>query len=201
MLAVNPNWTKFVLIRKPVVSFKSKVNCNWLVSICAKHWADMGLSLQVAAGWWFWTEKLFLKKEGKFSQKHRKCRLLFWKLDKIRLRTNSFKQIQKIWRALFSWNTRFEIRPFALLPAISERLLTTANKTGECVGQVGQVSYCLSRSMLKRSLNLKYAHESIELAHENKRKKSCGKSQPLHEKETPARLLFRAPLGVPHFAT
>ena len=23
---------------------------------------------------------------------------------------------QKIWRALFSWNTRFEIRPFALLP-------------------------------------------------------------------------------------
>ena len=25
---------------------------------------------------------------------------------------------QKIWRALFSWNTRFEIRPFALLPTI-----------------------------------------------------------------------------------
>ena len=24
---------------------------------------------------------------------------------------------RKIWRALFSWNTRFEIRPFALLPA------------------------------------------------------------------------------------
>ena len=23
---------------------------------------------------------------------------------------------RKIWRALFSWNTRFEIRPFALLP-------------------------------------------------------------------------------------
>ena len=23
---------------------------------------------------------------------------------------------QKIWRALFSWNTRFEIRPSALLP-------------------------------------------------------------------------------------
>ena len=26
---------------------------------------------------------------------------------------------QKIWRALFSWNTRFEIRPFALLPTNS----------------------------------------------------------------------------------
>ena len=26
---------------------------------------------------------------------------------------------RKIWRALFSWNTRFEIRPFALLPTKS----------------------------------------------------------------------------------
>ena len=26
---------------------------------------------------------------------------------------------RKIWRALFSCNTRFEIRPFALLPTIS----------------------------------------------------------------------------------
>ena len=30
----------------------------------------------------------------------------------------------KIWRALFSSNTRFEIRPFALSPTISELLLT-----------------------------------------------------------------------------
>ena len=36
--------------------------------------------------------------------------------------------------------------------------------------------------MLKKSLNLKYAHESIELAQENKREKSCGKSQPLMKK-------------------
>ena len=28
---------------------------------------------------------------------------------------------QKIWRALFSWNTRFEIRPVALLPAMHVR--------------------------------------------------------------------------------
>ena len=33
---------------------------------------------------------------------------------------------QKIWRALFSWNTRFEIRPFALLPALFE-LFTITN--------------------------------------------------------------------------
>ena len=25
--------------------------------------------------------------------------------------------IREIWRALFSWNTSFEIRPFALLPS------------------------------------------------------------------------------------
>ena len=31
-----------------------------------------------------------------------------------RLRNVPFPEI---WRALFSWNTRFEIRPFALLPA------------------------------------------------------------------------------------
>ena len=29
---------------------------------------------------------------------------------------------RKIWRALFSWNTRFEIRPFALLPTKSQYL-------------------------------------------------------------------------------
>ena len=29
---------------------------------------------------------------------------------------------RKIWRALFSWNTRFEIRPFALLPMKSQYL-------------------------------------------------------------------------------
>ena len=27
---------------------------------------------------------------------------------------------RKIWRALFSWNTRFEIRPFALLPTFRQ---------------------------------------------------------------------------------
>ena len=33
---------------------------------------------------------------------------------------------RKIWRALFSWNTRFEIRPFALLPTkLEEENLVT----------------------------------------------------------------------------
>ena len=30
---------------------------------------------------------------------------------------------RKIWRALFPWNTRFEIRPFALLPTIKAKAL------------------------------------------------------------------------------
>ena len=34
---------------------------------------------------------------------------------------------RKIWRALFFWNTRFEIRPFALLPAIYQ-LITWISK-------------------------------------------------------------------------
>ena len=41
----------------------------------------------------------------------------------IRTRTCAYHGVrnvpfQKIWRALFSWNTHFEIRPFALLPTI-----------------------------------------------------------------------------------
>ena len=31
---------------------------------------------------------------------------------------------RKIWRALFSWNTRFENRPFTILPTISCKLYT-----------------------------------------------------------------------------
>ena len=30
--------------------------------------------------------------------------------------------IREIWRALFPWNTRFEIRTFALLPTIYQKL-------------------------------------------------------------------------------
>ena len=36
----------------------------------------------------------------------------------VRIRGQKLFLFRKIWRALFSWNNRFEIRPFALLPAI-----------------------------------------------------------------------------------
>ena len=42
----------------------------------------------------------------------------------------------KIWRALFSWNIRFEICPFALLPTIYE----ISPKLDKCSGKPG--SYC-----------------------------------------------------------
>ena len=34
---------------------------------------------------------------------------------------------RKNWRDLFSWNTRFEIRPFALLPTIEFAVIMTVN--------------------------------------------------------------------------
>ena len=36
----------------------------------------------------------------------------------MRIRGLEIFVFQKIWHALFSWNTRFQIRPFALLPTI-----------------------------------------------------------------------------------
>ena len=59
-----------------------------------------------------------------------KARQIFGKTDisypLIRTRTCTyqgvrmfvFRNFRKIWHALFSWNTHFEIRPFALLPTI-----------------------------------------------------------------------------------
>ena len=56
------------------------------------------------------------KAEGRISQRvfhENKARQIFWKKKKHFLPLFLFR---KIWRALFSWNTRFEIRRFALLP-------------------------------------------------------------------------------------
>ena len=40
---------------------------------------------------------------------------------RVRIRGKKCPFCDKIWRALFSWNTSFEIRPFTLLPTISAR--------------------------------------------------------------------------------
>ena len=59
-------------------------------------------------------------------QENKACQI-FGKTDisypLIRTRTCAYQWVRmfvfrKIWRALFSWNTHFEIRPFALLPTI-----------------------------------------------------------------------------------
>ena len=42
---------------------------------------------------------------------------LWYAQVRVRIRGLQMFVFRKIWRALFSWNTRYEIRPFALLPA------------------------------------------------------------------------------------
>ena len=42
---------------------------------------------------------------------------------RVRIRGLEMFVFRKIWRTLFFWNIRFEIRPFALLPTICPRLL------------------------------------------------------------------------------
>ena len=59
----------------------------------------------------------FKKTKAKFSKKMN----IYYSL--IRISTCAYQGVRnvlsrKIWRALFSWKTRFEIRPFALLPTI-----------------------------------------------------------------------------------
>ena len=74
------------------------------------------------------TQSLFVrnKAKGRISKQvfqENKARQIFRKTNTsyplIRTRICQGKKcsfFRKIWRALFSWNTRFEIRPFALLP-------------------------------------------------------------------------------------
>ena len=46
---------------------------------------------------------------------------------------------RKIWRALFSWNTRFEIRSFALLPTKYVYILH-GNYFSDMLGSTGAIS-------------------------------------------------------------
>ena len=46
---------------------------------------------------------------------------------------------RKIWHALFSGNTRFEIRPFALLPAISFHQKLESIQRNTCLGITGAI--------------------------------------------------------------
>ena len=59
-------------------------------------------------------------KHTKFSEKHTfiKKSSFFRKFGVVCFRVVRNFVFRKIWCALFSWNTRFEIRPFALLPTI-----------------------------------------------------------------------------------
>ena len=55
---------------------------------------------------------------AKFSEK--RTYLSPWHV-RVRIRGQDMSVFPKIWLVLFFWNTRFEIRPFALLPMILEK--------------------------------------------------------------------------------
>ena len=48
----------------------------------------------------------------------------------VRFRGKGMFVFRKIWHALFSWNTRFEIRPFASLPTSLQKDHTLYEKNG-----------------------------------------------------------------------
>ena len=88
--------------------------------------------------------------KGRISQRvfhENKACQIFWK--KTKKKTNHFSPLflfQKIWRALLSWNTRFEIRRFALLPTsrrtwFSQMLI----KIDKC----GKIVFCLMHTSRK----------------------------------------------------
>ena len=67
-------------------------------------------------------------KDAKFSEK----RTFFYPLIRIHVAVSGGKKMfvfRKIWRALFSWNTRFEIRPFALLLTKREKKREESSKS------------------------------------------------------------------------
>ena len=51
---------------------------------------------------------------------------------RVRIREKEMFVFRKIWRALFSWNSRFKIRPFALLPT-NRGLVWSIIKICRCV--------------------------------------------------------------------
>ena len=70
------------------------------------------INKQNPPGWFKFFERIYLANQ---SLVFVGVRVRIWGLEMFVFR--------KIWRALFFWNIRFEIRPFALLPTICPRLL------------------------------------------------------------------------------
>ena len=71
----------------------------------------------------------------------------------IRTRTWAYQELRKvpffrkIWRALFSWNTRFEIRPFALLPTHCEKVGRSRSSNVKSTGSILKSQFAISRKM------------------------------------------------------
>ena len=76
--------------------------------------------------------------ENKAHQIFRKTNISY---PLIRTRTCAHQGVRmfvfrKIWRALFSWNPRFEIRAFALLPTVCPSVKVKKNKFASCLWKI-----------------------------------------------------------------
>ena len=74
------------------------------------------------------SERNFSRERKSFLSTYRKANEGFKKTKHVKfsekrtfLTPRNVRFFQKIWRALSSWNSRFEIRPFTLLPTFSPR--------------------------------------------------------------------------------
>ena len=79
----------------------------------------------------------------------------------IRTSTCAYQEVRmfvfrKIWRALLSWNTVFEIRPFVLLPTIYTMLDSLFHKRNPFITAV------ISGSIFKKILRLKLEKKTLE---------------------------------------
>ena len=61
---------------------------------------------------------------------------------------------RKIWLAFFSWNTRFEICPFTLLPTVFRFGFTFQNSSGIIISVGGQIPNNLALPLYKNNTNI-----------------------------------------------
>ena len=68
---------------------------------------------------WIYDNTSVIRQKGEFQNRYFKKTKHVKFSEKQTFLTPWYAHVRKIWRALFSWNTRFEIRLFALLTTIS----------------------------------------------------------------------------------
>ena len=65
---------------------------------------------------WIYDNTSVIRQKGEFQNRYFKKTKHVKFSEKQTFVTHWYAHVRKIWRALFSWNTRFEIRLFVLIP-------------------------------------------------------------------------------------